>query len=423
MTRQQQIPASTFDINLRARKATLVALAVLVVVLTVVPARAQTLTVLHNFTGGQDGGQLIAGVTMDAAGNLYGTTTSGGTNGSGVVYKLAHSGSGWILRPLYSFQGGHDGSEPVGGVTIGRDGNLYGTTVGGGQHSSGTVYKLSPPASVCKAFLCPWTETLLYQFTGGADGGTPDAALIFDSAGNLYGTTSGGGTGDYGVVFRLTPSGSRWIESVLYSFTGVPDGSGPFSGVTFDRNGNLYGTTVGGGNNYGTVYQLTPSGSGWTEKVLYAFQNSNDGAIPYAGVVLDPDGNLYGATFFAGAKDGGTIFELMPSSGNWIFSVLYSPVLQGLGGAAGTLARSTNGTLYGTLFTGGGEGCSGYGCGSVFQLSPSNGAWEYTSLYNLNDGDYSGNPEGGLILDSAGNLYGTTTGDLGCCGMVFEVTP
>jgi uncharacterized repeat protein (TIGR03803 family) len=420
---QQQIAASIFDINLRARKATLVALAVLVVVLTVVPtALAQTLTVLHLFNGRPDGDQPIAGVTMDAAGNLYGTTYYGGANGVGLVYKLAHRGSGWVLSSLYSFQGGHDGSAPVGGVTIGSDGNLYGTTSTGGQHGAGTVYKLSPPASVCKAFLCPWTETLLYQFTGGADGGTPDAAVIFDRVGNLYGTTGGGGTGDNGVVFKLTPSGSGWTESVLYSFAGSPDGAGPFSAVTFDNSGNLYGTTTGGGTGFGTVYQLTPSGSGWTEKVLYAFQNSDDGAIPYAGVVLDPDGNLYGATFYDGAHDGGAIFELMPSNGSWIFSVIYSPLV-GLGGPAGTLARSSTGTLYGTLFSGGGEGCSGYGCGSVFQLSPSNGGWEYTSLYNLNDGDDGGNPEGGLILDSAGNLYGTTTGVLGGNGSVFEITP
>ena len=251
----QQIAISIFDITLRARKATLVALAIAVAILAAVPtARAQTLTVLHAFTG-PDGAEPIAGVTMDAAGNLYGTAYGGGQYEEGLVYKLARKGSGWVLNPLYSFHLG-SGSEPVGGVTIGRDGNLYGTTSGGGQHSSGVVYKLSPPATVCKSFLCPWTETLLYQFTGGADGGVPNAGVIFDGAGNLYGTTGGGGTGGYGVVFKLTPSGSGWTESVLYSFTGVPDGSGPFSAVTFDQNGNLYGTTLGGGNNYGTVYQL-----------------------------------------------------------------------------------------------------------------------------------------------------------------------
>jgi len=422
---RKHIAAFIFDINLPAGKATLVALAVLVVVLTVVPtAQAQTFTLLHAFTGGQDGSEPMAGVTRDSAGNLYGTTYYGGANREGVVFKLSHRGSGWILFPLYSFQQGDGGYAPVAGVTIGSDGNLYGTTIRGGQYDVGTVYKLSPAATLCKSFSCPWTETPLYQFTDGADGGYPQGALIFDSAGNLYGTASGGGTGNNGVIFKLTRSGSGWTQSVLYSFTGSPDGSAPLSGVTFDANGNLYGTTdEGGPSDDGTVYELSPSGSGWTEKVLYAFQYSNDGAIPYAGVVLDPEGNLYGATLYGGTGDGGTIFELMPSNGSWTFSVLYSPELSGLGGPAGTLARSSNGTLYGTLFSGGGQGCSGYGCGSVFQLAPSNGGWAYTSLYNLNDSGDGGNPQGGLILDSAGNLYGTGTGLLGCCGIVFEVTP
>ncbi|MGA2373790.1 MAG: choice-of-anchor tandem repeat GloVer-containing protein [Candidatus Korobacteraceae bacterium] len=386
------------------------------------------MTVLHLFNGRPDGREPIAGVTMDAAGNLYGTTYYGGANDVGLVYKLAHRGSGWVLSPLYSFQQGQGagGFAPIGGVTFGSDGNLYGTTSRGGQNDVGTVYKLSPPATVCKSVLCPWTETPLYQFTDGADGGYPEGTLIFDSAGNLYGTATAGGTGDNGVVFKLTHSGSGWTESVLHSFTGSPDGSGPLSAVTFDNSGNLYGTTLEGGTaDDGTVYQLTPSGSGWTEEVIYAFQGSNDGAFPYAGVVLDPEGNLYGATFYDGAYNGGAVFELMPSNGNWIFSVLYSPDVED-GGAAGTLARSSNGTLYGTLFSGGGQNCSGYGCGSVFQLSPSNGGWEYTSLYNLNnlnDGGDGGNPEGQLIFDSAGNLYGTTTGALGGDGFVFEVTP
>lgn len=193
--------------------------------------------------------------------------------------------------------------------------------------------------------------------------------------------------------------------------------------MIFDGNGNLYGTTVEGGSGSGTVYQLTPSGSGWTEKVLYSFQGTNDGAIPYAGVVLDPAGNLYGATFYAGSREGGAIFELSPSNGNWIFNVIYSPTLTGLGGAAGTLARGPNGTLYGTLFSGSGSGCSGYGCGNVFQLMPSGNSWVYTSLYAFTDGADGGNPEGALLLDSNGTLYGTTAGSLGGDGSAFELTP
>ena len=210
---QPQIPASMFVINSGARKATLFALAVLVVVLAVVPtAPAQTFTLLYLFSGKPDGDQPIAGVTMDAAGNLYGTTFYGGANNVGVVYKLAHKGSGWALTPLYSFQQGQGagGYAPVAGVTIGRDGNLYGATIRGGPNDAGTVYKLSPPAAICKSFLCPWTETPLYQFTGGADGAYPEGTPIFDSAGNLYGTAASGGTGNNGVVFKLTHSGSGW---------------------------------------------------------------------------------------------------------------------------------------------------------------------------------------------------------------------
>ncbi len=420
-----RMAVSIFDINLKVRAVVVALVAVFVTALTISTAHAQTLTVLHTFTGDPDGQEPIAGVTMDAAGNLYGTTYMGGQYGGGLVYKLTRRGSGWTLSPLYSFQGGNDGFGPEGGVTIGPDGSLYGTATSGGRYGAGTVYKLSPPATVCKAVLCPWTETPLYQFTGGADGGYPTDAPTFDTAGNLYGTASAGGTGNNGVVFRLTPSENGWIASVLYEFAGSPDGAAPFSSVTFDNNGNLYGTTVGGGNNYGTVYELTRSGSGWTESLLYAFQGSNDGLIPYAGVVLDPNGNLYGATYRGGAGDGGTIFKLMPSNGDWTFSVIYSPELQGEGGDAGTLARTSNGTLYGTLATGGDmQSCEeGIGCGSVFQLSPSGGGWTYSSLYVFTDGADGGNPEGGLIFDSAGNLYGTTTGVFGGDGSVFELTP
>lgn len=244
---QQRMTASIIDSNVPAKAATLVASLILMAMVAVAPgAQAQMFTALHSFTGGPDGGEPIAGVAMDTAGNLYGATYKGGTSGLGVVYKLAHKGSGWVLSELYSFRSGAGGSVPIGGVTVGSDGNLYGTTTSGGQYGDGTVYELSPPPTVCKAILCPWTETVLYQFTGGTDGGAPDDAVIFDSAGNLYGTASYGGTTSNGVVFKLTRSGSSWSESVLYSFAGTPDGWGPWSGVSFDSNGNLYGTTLFG---------------------------------------------------------------------------------------------------------------------------------------------------------------------------------
>jgi len=421
---RQQIAARIFDISLRARKAALARFAVIATVLTISTAHAQTLTALHTFSGRPDGSDAIAGPAMDAAGNIYGTTAEGGTNGLGLVFKVAHKTGGWVFTPLYSFQGGNDGSNPYGGVAVGPDGNLYGTAAGGGQHGAGTVYKLTPPASFnCRSLFCPWTETPLHQFTGGADGGYPQSTPIFDRSGNLYGTASGGGAANAGVVFRLTPSGNGWVDSVLYSFAGSPDGSTPFSTLIFDSSGNLYGTTTAGGTEWGTVYELSPSGGGWTEKILYTFQGANDGGIPYAGVILDPEGNLYGDTNRNGAGGGGTIFELTPSNGNWTFSVLYSPELLTVFGPAGTLARASNGTLYGAIFTGGGQGCSGYGCGSVFQLAPSNGSWTYTSLYVFTGGADGENPQGQLILDSAGNIYGTTSGSLGGNGSVYELTP
>ena len=400
------------------------AVATLLLPLSAAPAApAQTLTVLHTFSGGgQDGGDPLAGVTMDAAGNLYGTTYGGGANGEGAVYKLAHKGSGWELSPLYNFAHGNGGYAPVAGITIGSDGNLYGTASKGGQFGAGTVYKLSPSPTVCKTVLCPWTETPLYQFTGGSDGGEPDAGLIFDSAGNLYGTTKSGGlAGVNGVVFELMPSGSGWTESVLHTFSIRPDGANPYSALTFDGNGNLYGTTLGGGTGFGTVYELMPSGSGWTEQVLYVFQGTNDGAYPYAGVVLDRDGNVYGAAEYEGAG-GGTIYELTPSNGNWLFSVIYNPMEASL--PFGTLARSSSGTLYGTFNMGGIPfSCGGEGCGAVFQLTPSNGGWVYTALYEFTGGADGGGPMGGLILDSSGNLYGTTAGLAFGPGSVFELAP
>jgi uncharacterized repeat protein (TIGR03803 family) len=417
---KQQIGASIFDFSLRAGKAALVALGIFVTILTVVStAHAQTLSVLHTFNHVQPD----AGVTLDAAGNLYGTTNYG--SGAGVVYKLAHKGSGWVFSPLYSFRGHNDGAGPMGGVTLGRDGNLYGTTFGGGQFDAGTVYKLSPPPTFCRSVLCPWTETLLYQFTGGADGDEPVAGVTFDAAGNLYGTTEAGGTNNYGVVFKLTPSSSGWTESVLYRFAGSPDGQYPSSALIFDDNGNLYGTTFAGGERRaGTVYQLRPSGSGWTEQVIYGFQSSTDGEAP-SGIVRDPEGNLYGTAPVGGPGNEGTIFELMPSDGNWTFSVLYSPMPGGSGSQpVGMLARSSSGTLYGTFFYGGiFESCGGEGCGSVFQLSPSAGGWVYTSLYEFTGGDDGGEPNGGLILDSAGNLYGTTSGEVLGYGSAFELAP
>ena len=214
-----------------AKAAALVALCLLLVA-TVAPACGQTYTALHNFTNTPDGWEPWGGLAMDRSGNLYGTTQYGGTYRAGYVFKMTRKNGSWVISPLYSFRS-DDGSEPMARVTIGPDGSLYGTTSAGGT-CCGTVFNLKPPIGPCKSFLCPWTETVLYRFAGGSDGSGPEAPVIFDQAGNLYGTTVGGGSARDGVVFELTRSGSSWTESVLYSFTGTPDGSEPMSGLTLD---------------------------------------------------------------------------------------------------------------------------------------------------------------------------------------------
>ena len=425
--------------NLRTTVASMT-VAILLIVMASQRVEGQTFSTLHSFSG-LDGEMPTAGLTMDGTGNLYGTTQYGGTAGYGSVFKLVHTAGSWILHPLYSFPndgGGNDGAEPYAGVTIGPDGNLYGTTTrGGGSAVYGTVFKLSPPASVCRSTLCPWRETILYRFSGGSDGIFSYGAVVFDTAGNLYGTTNLGGVGTCrqgfgcGVVFKLTRSGSTWTETVVYNFRGSLDAAYPVSGLVFDQAGNLYGTTSGGGSSdncngadgCGTVFQLAPSGSGWTETVLYRFTQGDDGAYPSGGVIFDNSGNLYGTTEF-GISGNGTVFELTPSGGQWIYTLLYSLMSgqSGVGGPLGTLAMDAAGNLYGTTNQGGIGDCYGE-CGTVFKLTPSAGSWAYTLLYDFTDGTDGGQPYDGLIFDRNGNLYGTASIRAGGGGTVFEITP
>ena len=423
------------------------------------PIQPQTFTVLHTFTGEQqDGASPYAGVTIDRAGNLYGTTAYGGSPGSpacrygpgcGTVFKLTHKNSTWILDPLHSFAGGNDGADPGAGVIFGPDGSLYGTTAEGGSGGCsgdyggcGTVFNLKPAVSACKSAVCPWTETVLYAFEGGTGGSAP-GDLTFDQAGNIYGTAGGGigkcdqGGDPCGLVYELEHSSGGWTENVIYRFTGS-DGGTPASGVIFDDHGNLYGTTEVGGDlacdppyGCGTVYQLTPSPSGWTERVLYSFSSEPNLVFPLSGLVFDSVGNLYGTTT-GGGDGGGAVFELSPSGNNWTFTTLYTFPLN-TGGPYASLTMDAAGNLYGTTVYGGQPDCNGsFGCGNVFKLTPGNGGWTYTSLHNftgLSDGGY---PYAPVILDANGNLYGTTpfggtsyycsAYGIGC-GVVFEITP
>ena len=242
-----------------------IALAIALTTVVNQSARAQTFTVLHTFTHGQDGGGPFAGLTMDKGGNLYSTASNGGTNGGncgsfgcGTVFKLTRKGSQWVFTPLYSFQASDDGTTPEAAVTIDPNGILYGTTTYGGSTNGGTVYNLRPKPGVCKSALCPWVETVMYSFKDdccSGDGIFPAAGVVSDQAGNLYGTTTvGGGDGGAGAVYELSPSGLGWTETVLHGF-GLPDGITPYAGVIFDNAGNLYGTTQqGGGYGMGTPF-------------------------------------------------------------------------------------------------------------------------------------------------------------------------
>ena len=389
---------------------------------------AQTFTVIHNFTGEADGSNPVAGLVFDARGNLYGTADTGGRgncspqNGCGVVFKMSHAGSGFIFSTLYSFLGGNDGAGPYGRVVIGSNGSLYGGTVGGGSINCpggcGTVYNLRPPPTACASVSCPWQETVLYRFQGSPDAFYPTGDLIFDQAGALYGTTYVGGTGGPGTVYKLTPSGGGWSESVIYSLTGGNDGGNPYGGVVFDNNGNLYCSALAGAmNGNGAVFELSPSGSGWTEHTLHDFDRT-DGTGPQAGLLFAA-GALFGATVNGGTDNAGTVYEFTPSGGGWTFNSIFSFTDTGTGGPFAKLTMDASGNLYGATQ----GGAPGNFC-TVIKLTPSGSGWTETVLYQFTGGTDGSVPMGSVIVDASGKVYGTTFqgGALGK-GVVFEITP
>jgi uncharacterized repeat protein (TIGR03803 family) len=385
-------------------------------------AQAQTFTVLYSFTGAGYDAFPIDNLAMDGGANLYGTSGF-------VAYKLERRG--WVLDPLFTFLGGSGGTDPEAGLVIGPEGRLYGTNeVNGGDgcdyQGCGVVFNLTPPSTVPPDPLVPWNENVMYTFQGPPnDGQWPIGNLVFDATGAAYGTTILGGTNQSGTVYKLVPSGGSWSESVLYSFRGRPDGSRPYGSVAFDNAGNMYGTTLIGGQDYneGTVWELTPMGSGWTETVIHDFTSSGGGTGPVGGLVRDSSGNLYGATGGGGAGGSGTIFELSPAGDQWNYTVLYS--FTGSGGPAAPLTIDAVGNLYGTTAATG-----LYDNGVVFKLSPSaGGGWTYSVLHNFTGGTDGGYPRSQLLIDGRGDLYGTTYngGDLSSCGgygcgVVFEIT-
>ena len=388
---------------------------------------------LHRFNKhSRQGDHPVAGLIFDQAGNLYGTTSTGGLGGQGSVFELTRNSDGiWKDTVIHTFTGA-DGGVPLGTLIFDQAGNLYGTTRQGGAHQSGTVFKLAPGTSGS------WTETVLYSFcslSNCSDGAVPFSSLIFDQAGNLYGTTVEGGSssacnGGCGTAFELTPnSGGTWNESVLYSFCSLKnchDGAFPFiGGLVFDLAGNLYGTTEFSGDESGggVVFELSPNGDGsWKESVLHAFcslKNCHDGANPLDALIFDKAGNLYG-TAEGGGAGSGVVFELSPiGDGRWKEKVLHSFV--GRNGAVpiAGLIFDPAGNLYGTTFEGGVPGG-----GVVFKLTPhATGAWGETVLHDFSD-KAGAIPYSGLVFDTAGNLYGTTYGDSNSTfGSVYEITP
>lgn len=374
---------------------------------------------------------------FDAKGNLYGTTYAGGSGcvfGCGTVFELRHNANGSFTEiVLHRFNAG-DGQNPdEAPVIFDAAGNLYGTAREGGTAGAGVVYKLSPHPDGS------WTETVIHNFKG-SDGAELRGGLLFDAKGNLYGTASGGGTGTgcvggngCGVVFKLTHTSSGWRESVLHNFTNDHrDGYSPQGTLVFDAEGNLYGTTFLGGTSSqggGTVFKLTPSSDGsWKETVLYSFKSGRDGASPYSGVVFDKAGNLYGTTVGGGDQTGsGTVFKLTPVNGGWTESVIHRfAAFADPGGSYpyGGLLIDAAGKLYGTTDSGGGNGGANceFGCGTVYELSLSSGTWKETTLAAFADGTNGGNPLAGLVSDAAGNLYGSASSlGSGSAGVVFEV--
>jgi uncharacterized repeat protein (TIGR03803 family) len=367
-------------------------------------ASAQTFSVLYSFQNKTDGSNPQVSLFLNG---IYGTTFLGGDPGCacGTVFELLPNGT---FSTLHTFVG-TDGANPIGALIADASGNLYGTTSQGGTGAlaAGTIFKLAPPAHPGGL----WIETVLYTFTGGTDGGRPYAGLIRDSAGNLYGTTNVGGAFNHGTVFRLDTAGK---ETVLHSFSGSPDGAYPYAGLIRDNAGNLYSTTNDGGAfNSGTIFRLDTRGK---ETVLHSFNGTTDGAHPSAGLTLDGAGNLCGTANQGGTGQEGTIFKLSKTGQ---FTVLhgFTQRVQGTNPAAGVVLGPT-GSFYGATSQGGNLDDDG----TVFELNLSTGS--FTLLHTFASGNFGNYPYTGLILDPAGNIYGATeSGGTGQRGLIYKIVP
>jgi uncharacterized repeat protein (TIGR03803 family) len=387
----------------------LVGLATLLITANTV-AFGQTLRVLYNFIGDADGGRPAGSLTIDAAGNLYGATISGGSGGQGVVFRLTQMREGWIQTPLHAFTGGDDGGGPNGGMVFDSAGNLYGATSYGGTNNSGTVFEISPSAD-------GFTESVIHSF-GYPEGAAPNAGLVIDQAGNLYGTLSLS-TGGFGAVFELSPvAGGGWTLTVLHNFENH-DGANPYGPMVIDNLGNLYGTTSeGGAAGHGVAFLLAPASTGWQETVLHDFSDGLDGGAPFGGITLDPNGHLYGTALIGGTSSlYGTAFSLSWSKG------LHFEVIHDFGSYPGdaknpscTMALDLEGNLYCATNLGG-----RYGGGAILQLQlAANGLWQPVILHSFTGNGQTG-PTGDVLLDHSGNLFGAAGGGKYGAGIVYEL--
>jgi uncharacterized repeat protein (TIGR03803 family) len=358
------------------------------------------------------------------------TGICGEVGGCGTVFRLSQQNGTWVYTLLYEFLGGFDGQWPQAALTIGPDGALYGTTVNGGQdgcsdgYGCGVLFKLTPPGPNCHSTICRWTESVVFDFAWQSQSGisSPYGGVIFDEAGNIYGTAFVGGLGicsrACGAVYELTPHNGTWSMIPLYRFTGNNDGDSPKCTLLRDRQGNLYGTASAGGRwQSGTVFELIRSGRMYRFNLLYTFRNEEDGSLPTDGLVMDSSGALYGDTPIWGTNGGGAVFQLTPTGSGWNFAVLYSPT----GGVSGPLTIDGAGNLYGTT-AGGGAARSG----SLFELSRSGEPWVEHDLYSFGtdvDQIDGALPYGGVTMDNSGNFYGTTkSGGRSGAGVAWEFT-
>lgn len=412
-----QVTSGRMTTNRSARLLLWIMLVPAIFAATTRSAEGQTFKVIHSFTGGADGATPNGDLMMDARGNLRGTTAAGGTGpcdgGCGTVFMVLSTGREGVL---YNFTNTPDGENPRGGLLHDRAGNLYGTTGGGGSFGFGSVFKLDKTGKV----------TVVFSFPGGLSGSAPNGDLVGDAAGNLYGTTTFGGSSNCGdgcgIVFKVDHTGN---ESVLYTFLGGylgPDGAWPSAGVIRDQAGNLYGTTSWGGpSSYGTVFKVT----GGQVTLLHGFSDVPDGRYPYhAALIEDAAGNLYGTTEGGGQNTCGTslgcglVFKIDRAGTE---TVLYRFVGSPDGAApVGGLTLDSAGNLYGTTGSDGSAGCF-LGCGTVFKLDTAGTLTVLHSFTGKNDG---GSPGGHLVVDSSGNVYGTTSGGgRSGLGVVFKITP